>query len=65
MLSQIKRSLRNKKIFIKFLIASEKNKNQKNINIITEFLLKKNFSRQDCLISIWWWYHRRYWWLCS
>jgi 3-dehydroquinate synthase len=52
MLSQIKRSLRNKKIFIKFLIANEKNKNQKNINIITEFLLKKNFSRQDCLISI-------------
>jgi 3-dehydroquinate synthase len=52
MLSQIKNSLGNKKIFIKFIIANEKNKDQKSINIITDFLLKENFSRQDCLISI-------------
>jgi 3-dehydroquinate synthase len=32
--------------------ASEKNKNQKSVNEITSILLKKNFNRNDCLISI-------------
>ena len=32
--------------------ANEKNKNQKTINNILEILLKKNFTREDCLIAI-------------
>jgi len=32
--------------------ASEKNKNQKSVNNILSILLKKNFNRNDCLISI-------------
>jgi 3-dehydroquinate synthase len=32
--------------------ASEVNKNQKNVNNILDILLKKNFNRNDCLISI-------------
>ena len=46
----------NSKIFKKKIIhyfdASEKNKNQKNVNIILDILLKNNFSRSDCLIAI-------------
>ena len=49
---QVKKSLKNKNIFIYLLNANEANKNQKNINKIIKFLLDKNFSRQDCLISI-------------
>ena len=52
MLSQIKKSLKNKKVFIHYINANEKNKNQKNVNSITDILLKRNFSRQDCLISV-------------
>ena len=32
--------------------ASEKNKNQKSVDKIISILLKKNFNRNDCLISI-------------
>ena len=49
---QIKKALKNKKIFIQFIKANEKNKNQKNLDSIIKTLLEKNFSRQDCLISI-------------
>ena len=52
MILKIKTSLRNKKIFLHFIQANEANKNQKNSNKIIEFLLKKNFSREDCLISV-------------
>ncbi len=52
LISKIKKNLKNKKIYFHFLSASEKNKNIKNVNIITQVLLKKNFSRQDCLITI-------------
>ena len=52
MLFQIKKSLKNKKVFIHYINANEKNKNQKSVNDITSTLLKKNFSRQDCLISV-------------
>tara|TARA_B100001057_G_C22796242_1_gene929713 strand:+ start:416 stop:1522 length:1107 start_codon:yes stop_codon:yes gene_type:complete len=52
MLSKIKRSLKNKKIIIYNFNANEKNKNQKTINNITKLLLKNNFSRKDCLISV-------------
>ena len=43
---------KNKKIYIHWIKASETNKNQKNIDKILKVLLKNNFSRQDCLISI-------------
>ena len=48
----IKRSLKNKKIYVLFFNASEKNKNINNVNKILEFLLNKNFSRNDILISL-------------
>ena len=32
--------------------ANEKNKNQKNVNKILSILLNKNFSRNDCVISV-------------
>mgnify|MGYP005680588969 CR=1 FL=1 len=51
-ISKIKKSLKNKKIYVLFFNASEKNKNIKNVNKIIEILLNKNFSRDDCLISI-------------
>ena len=51
-ISKVNRSLKKKKIFKFFYTASEKNKNQKNVNRILEILLQKNFSRKDCLISI-------------
>ena len=48
----IKKNFKNKKKFFIFIKANEKNKNQKTINNILEFLLKKNFSRKDCLIAV-------------
>ena len=50
--SKIKKDLNKKKIYIHFFKASEINKNLKNVNKILDILLKKNFSREDCLISI-------------
>ena len=43
MLFQIKKSLKNKKVFIHYINANEKNKNQKSVNDITSTLLKKKF----------------------
>ncbi len=52
MISKITESLKRKKKF-KFLFDSkEKNKNQISINKILKILLNKNFSRQDCVITI-------------
>ena len=48
----IKRSLNNKKVYVLFFNSSEKNKNFKIINKILEILLNKNFSRNDCLVSV-------------
>jgi 3-dehydroquinate synthase/shikimate kinase/3-dehydroquinate synthase len=48
----ILKSLNQKSKFIHFIHASELNKNQKNVNKILEKLLKNNFHRDDCLISI-------------
>ena len=45
-------SLPKKVTTLYYFNASEKNKNQKSINIILSILLKKNFKRNDCLISI-------------
>ena len=50
--SNIKRSLKNKKIYVSFFNPSEKNKNINNVNKILEILLDKNFSRNDVLISL-------------
>ncbi len=49
---KIKKKLNKKKVFIYFYKANEKNKNMKNVNKILDLLLKNNFSREDCLISV-------------
>ena len=48
----IKKSLKQKKVSIYFYDANEANKNINNVNKILEILLKKNFSRDDCIISV-------------
>ena len=45
-------NLKNQKFYTLNFNANEKNKNQKNVNKILDLLLRKNFSRDDCLISI-------------
>ena len=50
--SLIKKSLKQKKVFIYYLNANEINKNINIINKILKNLLIKNFSREDCVISI-------------
>ena len=52
MLSKIKKLMHTKKNIIHYFVASEKNKNQTNVNIILDILLNNNFSRSDCLIAI-------------
>jgi 3-dehydroquinate synthase len=52
LIKNILKSLPKKSVSIHYFIASEKNKNQKNVNDITSILLKKNFNRNDCIISI-------------
>ena len=49
---QISKSLKKYEVYKFDYNANEKNKNYKNINKILDFLIKKNFSRDDCLISI-------------
>ena len=51
-IKQISKSLNKYEIYKLFYNASEKNKNQKNVNRILNLLLQKNFSRDDSLISI-------------
>jgi len=51
-ISKINKSFKIKKKNFYFIKVNEKNKNQKTVNSILEILLKKNFSRQDCLITI-------------
>ena len=50
--TKIKKCLKNKKLFLYFINANEKNKNQKTSDLIIKILLKKNFSRKDCLIAL-------------
>ena len=50
-ISKIKKSLK-KNIFVYYFHANEINKNLNSINKILKILLKENFSREDCLISI-------------
>ena len=52
LLSKITISLRKKKIYKYLFVANEKNKSQNKVNEIIKILLDKNFSRQDCLITI-------------
>ena len=49
---KIKNALGKKNIYIFYFKASEINKNINNVNKILDILLNKNFSREDCLISI-------------
>ena len=51
-ISKIKKSLNRKKIYIHLFKANEINKNFSSINKILDTLLSKNFSREDCVISI-------------
>jgi len=50
--NKVLKSLPKKKIFLYYFNSSEKNKNQKSINDILSILLKNNFNRNDCVISI-------------
>ncbi len=52
LISKIKRNFVKKKIYIHIFKASEINKNMKSVNEILNILLDKNFSREDCLISV-------------
>ena len=52
MINKIRNSIKNKKVFTYSLKANEKNKNLNTTNNILKVLLKKNFSRQDCLFAI-------------
>ena len=52
MINKIKKSLNKKKVYLHFIRANEVNKNQKSSNRIIDILLKNNFSREDCLISV-------------
>ncbi len=49
---KISKSLNKYEIYKFIYNANEKNKNQKNVSKILDILLKKNFSRYDCLISV-------------
>ena len=51
-LLEIKESLKKKEIYIFTYKAREKNKNMFYVNKILDILLKKNFSRDDCLIAL-------------
>ena len=49
--NKIKKSIKEKKISVYFK-SNEKNKSQNNVDKILNILLKNNFNRNDCLISI-------------
>ena len=51
-INKIQNNLKRKKIEVCFFKATEKNKSQKSIDRILNILLKKNFNRNDCLVSI-------------
>ena len=51
-IANIKKSLIQKKIYVFNFNANEINKNMNSVNKILDILLNKNFSREDCIISI-------------
>jgi len=52
LINKLVKSLSKNKKIAYFFNANEENKNQSSVNKILEILLKKNFHRNDCLISI-------------
>jgi len=50
--NQLRNLLKKKKIFTFYFNSNEKNKSQKTINSLTNILLKNNFHRTDCLLSM-------------
>tara|TARA_B110001454_G_scaffold218544_1_gene246808 strand:- start:733 stop:1839 length:1107 start_codon:yes stop_codon:yes gene_type:complete len=52
LLHKIIKSLSKKKKIIHFFNANESNKNQSSVNKILQILLKNNFHRSDCIISV-------------
>ena len=51
-ISKVLNSLPKKKTSVHYFYSSEKNKSKKSIDNILAILLKKNFNRNDCVISI-------------
>ena len=51
-ISKIKKSLNKKNIYVHLFKANEINKNFSSVSKILDILLNKNFSREDCIISI-------------
>ena len=51
-IKRISNSLKRYELYKFIYNANEKNKNHKNVSKILDLLLKKNFSRDDCLVSI-------------
>ena len=49
---RIVKSLKREKVYKFYFHASEKNKNINHVNKILQILLDKNFSRQDCVITV-------------
>ena len=49
---KLKKKIKFCKIFLYNFHSKEKNKNYESVNKITKVLFKKNFSRNDCLISL-------------
>jgi len=52
LINKVLNSLAKKEIFLHYFNSNERNKNQKSINNILSILLRKNFKRNDCVISI-------------
>jgi 3-dehydroquinate synthase len=52
LINKVLDSFPKKKILLHYFDSSEKNKNQKSIDNILSILLRKNFNRNDCVISI-------------
>ena len=52
LINKVFKSLSKKSIIIHYFDANEKNKNQRSVDKILSILLKENFNRNDCLISI-------------
>ena len=52
LINKVINSLPKNSSIIHYFESNEKNKNQKSVDKITSLLLKKNFNRNDCLISV-------------
>ena len=52
MVKNLTSSLNKKNTTSYYFSATEKNKDQKNVDIILNIILKKNFSRNDCIVAV-------------